>query len=163
MFKKVLTASAIVLASSSAMAEWTGGIAYSQMSDDDLDFGLLIGSVGYEIKGEGNFKFVPELRYGVSVDNDMIEGVELKINRFLSLSVRGEYDFKNGAYAFIAPSYTNAELEASANGFSASDDASEFGIGTGLGYFFTEDTAIEASYERIDESDIINVGLKFKF
>lgn len=163
MFKKALTASAIVLASSSAMAEWTGGVSYANLSDNSLDFGALVGSVGYTFKTSENFSLVPELRYGIGISDDTYLGVDFELDRFLSLSVRGEFDFNNGAYAFIAPSYSNVKLEGSSGGFSASADDSEFGIGAGVGYFFDNNIAIEASYENIDQVDVFSAGLKFKF
>ncbi len=164
MFKKTLLALLVAGTSFSSFANWTGGLNYIDISDSgDLNLGVLAASVGYKYDYQDNIKIVPEFRLGTGVRNDTTFGVDVEVDRFMSLSVRGEYDFNNGLYVFAAPAYTNIQVEVSTLGVSASDDEWELDVNLGLGYAFNDKAAFEVSFEDFDGADMISAGFVFGF
>lgn len=158
---------ALAATSFSSFANWSGGLSVIDISDDQLDFGVIAASAGYAFKVNEQFTVMPELRLGIGIENDSVEilstDVKLEIKRFTSISVRGQYQLDDQWYAFAAPSYTNLDVEASALGQSDSDDEWEFGFNTGLGYKINEVMSLEASYENFDGTDFIGAGFKVNF
>lgn len=150
---------------------WVGGIGYANLSEDldgvDISLGGIVASLGYQVKSRDNFFITPEIRFGTGVSDDTVSvygysfGVELE--RFVALSVRGQFEFDNGFYLYAAPTYANAKFKVSGLGTSASDDSWEFGVGGGLGYNFTQTVSAEVSYEQFDGTDVVSIGLKFGF
>lgn len=164
-----------VSAEQSPANSWVGGIGVINFSDEegDLDISVsgLVGSLGYTIESGNNFYFLPEFRFGVGLGDDSVSapGVDAKVelDRFLALSLRGQYEFYNGLYLFAAPSYANAKFTATATtafgSASSSDDSWEFGIGGGIGYQVIDKLSAELSYEQFDGTDTFGIGIKFDF
>ncbi|WP_371187289.1 outer membrane protein [Thalassotalea maritima] len=194
MFKKTMLAVLLAGTSFASSANWVAGAGYMSFSDSedgiDINLNAVIGSVGYKYLINDNFSIVPELRLGfglgddtftfyeydyvVDAEGDIVAGepinsfiVKTELERFFALSLRAEYDLKNGVYLFAVPSYANAKFKASASfmdeSFSASEDSWEFGLGAGAGYKFTDTVAAELSYEQYDGTDILNANIKFSF
>ncbi len=165
--KRLLTAMAFLAFSIPASAQWVAGGGYVNLSDDDdgidVDVGAIYGSLGYLIEGEGNFSFLPEIRLGIGISDDTVFGVDVELDSFFALSVRGQYDFDSGLYLFAAPSYARAEFTASSGGISASEDDWEFGIGGGAGYRFQDNFWGEVGYETYDGTDALSIGFKYAF
>jgi len=130
-------------------------------------------SLGYKINVHGNFYIVPELRIGTGISDDDISGggysFDVEIDRFAALSVRAQYEFNNGIYFFVAPSYGYVEITATEIQLfydyneSVTDDDWEFGVSTGFGYKFTPRISGEIVFERFDETDVVSVGLNYNF
>lgn len=167
MFKKISVMAAASLLSLSANANWVGGVSYINVSDDtdgvDISVGVVAGSLGYEFKQSDQFSIVPELKLGFGVGDDNLFGAEVSVKTLTSLSVRGEYLLNENFYIYAAPSYVNLDIEAKANGNTASEDAWEFGVGGGLGYQVSDSTSAEISYETFDGTDFISAALRFAF
>ena len=165
--KKFVLAIALFAVSLPASAQWVVGGGYVNLSDEegdiDVSLGAVYGSAGYLIEGEGNFSFLPEVRVGFGIADDTVLGVDVEIDNFLALSVRGQYTFDSGFYLFAAPSYARLELTASAGGISVSEDDWEFGVGGGAGYKFTEQLWGELGYETYDGTDAWGIGFKYAF
>lgn len=162
-------------AESASSNKWVGGVSYINLSDEvegmDFSLGGIVGSIGYKIESGDNFHLIPEVRIGVGLSDDSASysgvNVNIELDRFLALSLRGQFYFDNGIYLFATPSYANAESTASASqgGLSASatEDSWEFGIGGGAGYNFSKATSAEVMYEQFDGVDVFSLGLKFNF
>jgi len=164
MFKKSLIVLSLLALPLTASANWSAGAGYANLSDDDLSLGVIYGAVAYEFAKEGSqFSLVPELRLGTGISDDKMDGVKLEVERFTALSVRGQYNYDNGFYAYVMPSYANLDLKASFLGTSYSDDEWEFGFGAGVGKKLNEKTSVEASFESYDGTDVITVGFKYAF
>jgi len=88
--------------------------------------------------------------------------VDVEIDSMFGVAVRAQWEGENG-YFFVNPSYMNLEVKASAGGFAASADDWEFGAGIGAGYRFSDNMAIEAGWEYFDGTDVLGIGLRFKF
>ena len=165
--KKFLIALALLVVSIPASAQWVAGGGYLNLSDDedgvDISLGGIYGSIGYIIEGEGAFTFMPELRLGLGVADDTVFGIDVELDSFLALSLRGQYDFESGLYLFAQPSYARAEFSASSGGITVSEDDWEFGVGGGAGYKFQEDFWGEVAYETYDGTDALTIGFKFLF
>ncbi|MDX1492390.1 MAG: hypothetical protein R3332_14005 [Pseudohongiellaceae bacterium] len=81
------------------------------MDDVDLDLGVVTATLGYKFSSEtSNFSLTPELRVGVGAGDDTFSGVTFEIDQTYGLNVRGQWDFSNNTYFFVAPSYMNLEL-----------------------------------------------------
>lgn len=175
MFKKTALAILIAGSSFSSFANWVGGVSYINLSDEndglEISLGGISGSLGYKIDSDNNFYFMPEVRIGTGISDDSVTmfgvDVDVEMDSFIALSVRGQYELNNGVYLFAAPSYANVELTASASqgGQSASvtEDSWEFGFGGGVGYKFNESTSAEFMYEQYDGVDVLSFGVKFDF
>ncbi|WP_405226019.1 outer membrane beta-barrel protein [Lentisalinibacter sediminis] len=165
--KKLILAIALLTVSVPASAQWVAGGGYVNLSDEEdgleVDLGAIYGSIGYLIEGEGNFSFLPELRLGFGIADDTVLGVDVEVDNFLALSVRGQYTFESGLYLFANPSYARLEVTASAGGFSVSEDDWEFGVGGGAGYKFTQQFWGELAYETYDGTDAWGIGFKYAF
>lgn len=154
---------------------WVGGISYINLSDEDdgldISLGGVVGSLGYKIKSGNNFYLIPEVRIGTGISDDSVSylgvDVDVELDGFLALSLRGQFELDNGVYIFAAPTYANAEFTASASqggqSASATDDSWEFGVGGGVGYNFTKTASAEVMYEQFDGTDVFSLGLKFNF
>jgi|SRR5690625_41246 len=158
-----------------ATGSWVVGINYMNLSEDvdafDVSLGGLAGSVGHKVNIVDNFYLIPEVRFGTGISDDTVRylgvSVDLELDRFIALSVRGQYEFDNNLYLFAAPAYANAKFTASASqgnqSASFTDDSWEFGIGIGAGLYLTDTVAIEAMFEGFDGTDVISAGLRFNF
>lgn len=169
MFKNTAIALTLLSLSLTASANWQVGGGFANLSDDigdgdDVSLNILYGSASYKIESSyKDFSFVPELRIGTGVGDDSINGVKLEIKRFIALSVRGQYDYNNGAYVYIMPSYANLDMKVSGYGESMSDDNWEFGVGAGVGYNLNKKISVKASYENYDDTNLLSVGFKYAF
>ena len=147
-----------------ASAQWIGGFGYTDLSEDDLSFGAATATLGYEIQHSDTITFTPSATYGIGIKGEEFFGVDVDLEKYIALALRGQLQMENGSYVFIQPSYAKVEVEASGRGFSSSASSDwEFGGGVGLGYKVNEKSAIEVSYEKFDGTKALSLGLRFKF
>lgn len=174
MFKKIATALTLcsLTLTAAASSNWQVGGGFGKFSDSsdgsDLSLNMIYGAVSYKIqKDNSNFFFVPELRLGTGISDDSIKvlgnKVTTEIKRFVALSVRGQLDYKNGAYIYVMPSYANLDMKARSDDESFSDDEWEFGIGGGVGYRLNKNTSVEAAYETYDGTKLLSVAFKYTY
>lgn len=164
MFKKSLIVLSLLVLPLTASANWSAGAGYANLSDDSLDLGVVYGAVAYEFVEEGSkLSLIPELRLGTGISDDKMDGVKVEVERFTALSLRGQYNYDNGFYAYVMPSYANLDIKASFRGESFSDDTWEFGFGAGVGKKLNEKISVEASFESYDGTDVFSVGFKYAF
>ena len=146
-----------------ASAQWTVGGGYANYSEEDgdleLSLGGVYGSAGYKYEN-GQISFIPEIRIGVGVADDSVEGINVEIDSFLALSLRGQYEVTKDFSVFLQPSYGRLELTANFNGQSVSDDEWEFGFGGGAAFKVSDTTSIEAIYESFDGTDVLSLGFR---
>ena len=153
---------------------WVGGISYINLSDEDdglaISLGGVVGSLGYKIKSGNNFYLIPEVRIGTGISDDSVSypvDVDVELDGFLALSLRGQFELDNGVYLFAAPTYDNAEFTVTVSdggqSASATEDSWELGVGGGVGYNFTKTASAEVMYEQFDGTDVFSLGLKFNF
>lgn len=155
-----------MLLASTAAAQMTGSLGYSHF-DEEVSLGALQVTFGYELPviegGAGTGYFIPELRVGYGITDDTIMGVKFEIDNYYGIAPRFQYEGTGGVYGFLQGSYINYKMKASAEGFSASDSSWEFGIGAGVGVFFSEKLGTEISYENVDGEDLFNISMRFRF
>jgi len=163
MFKKTAVLLSLAILPLTASANWSAGGGYANFSGDDVSMGAIYGSVAYTHKATNNFFIMPELRLGTGISDDTISNVTIEIESFTALSVRGQYDYANGAYLFAMPSYANLDVKASYQGHSETEDDWEFGYGIGAGYKINDKASIEASFEKYDDVDVATIGFKYSF
>lgn len=180
--KKVVLGILVAMSSPSIMAaqiepanHWVAGISYLNLSDEsdgfDISLGGIAGSIGYKFKSGETFYLIPEARVGIGIGSDNVSesgiDIDMELDSFVAFSVRGQFEFDNGMYVYVAPSYANAKFTATASlgGVTAkvSDDSWELGVGGGVGYQFNKTLAAELSYEQFDGTDMLSVGVKFNF
>jgi opacity protein-like surface antigen len=164
---KSLTIVSLLAASSFVSAEgWNFGGGYANYMEDDagLDISLdvIYASVGYTYDS-GKVSFMPELRLGVGVGDDSIQGVNVEIDTLLIASIRGQYNVTESFGVFLQPSYGHLEATVNFNGVSVSEDEWEFGFGGGASFQISESASIEAMYEAFAEADILSVGFRMTF
>ncbi|WP_440902989.1 outer membrane beta-barrel protein [Catenovulum sp. SX2] len=170
MFKKAITAAALFSISSLAQAQWVGGFNYTAFQEDlgeDISISSINGELGYKYASSSQFSIIPTVRLGFGLASDEVDTfwdtIELEIDNYFIFSVRAQYQFDNGFYLYAVPSYGTYKISASMGDISGSDSSSEFGAGVGVGKYITDSTSIEASFESVDETDLISIGLKFDF
>ena len=169
--KKYIIAIIFTLFAAPALANWTMGVAYSNLSfsddPDDLSFNVATLNIGYVYRGEGSqFSFMPEIKVGTGVGDETIRtsgvDVKLEIDRAIAFTVRGSYDVNDYFTVFLQPSYTNVELTGSLQGISASEDTTEFGVGGGVSFNFGA-SSLEFIYEDIDDVSVVTAGYRYHF
>jgi len=175
MFKKISFAVILMGFSYAAIANWVGGINYHHIVDEangiKINLSAISGSLGHKILMQDNIYMIPTIRVGVGVKDDTVTlmsvDVDAEIDGFFGVSLKGQMEVNNNVYMFVAPSYANFNVTASAVGngqqVSATEDTWNFGIGAGAGYRFGESHSAELSYERFDGVDVWSAGLKFDF
>jgi opacity protein-like surface antigen len=152
-------------------SNWVGGVSYINLSDGEDDFSTslksIVGSLGHKISSDNNFLLVPQITIGFGVGDDTLyiygSKINVRLDHWIALSLRGQYQLDNGLYLFAAPSYANAQFTASSGGYSETDDEWEFGVGIGAGYNFSETASAELNYEQFNGTDVISLGIKFNF
>ncbi|MDJ0909279.1 MAG: outer membrane beta-barrel protein [Woeseiaceae bacterium] len=161
--KRTFIAILMLFFSLPASAQWVAGGGYAQFSDSDINLGGIYGSIGYVVHEHEGLTIMPEFRLGIGVDPDTVAGIDVELDRFLAISVRGEYALVEDFYVYLAPSYAHVDLTASSFGFTVSEDDWEFGFGGGFGYRISEALAGELSWESFDGTDVIGLGLRYSF
>ena len=165
-------ATASVLMAGSAHAEWNWSAGYTNISDDDdgvdISLNALTVGVGYEFETTYDaFTIMPELKVGFGVTDDDVSflgtNVNVDIDRYTELSLRANYQVNDSFFVYAQPAYANLKIEASANGFSESDDEWEFGYGVGAGFKASENLAFELSYQDFDGTDVISGSVRYFF
>jgi hypothetical protein len=164
---KSLTIVSLLAASSLASAQgWSFGAGYANYMEDDagidITLGAIYASAGYTYES-GNMSFMPEIRLGVGVSDDSIQGIDLEIDSLVIASIRGQYNVTDSFGVFLQPSYGRLEATASANGFSVTEDEWEFGFGGGASFQVSKSASIEALYEAFDEADVLSIAFRMSF
>lgn len=167
---RALSATALLISGGVAADGWQVGASFLHLSDDsDLDIGLsaLTLNAGYEFEMTERFSVIPEVRLGVGTNEDDVYlgfgRTDVEIDRFTSLGVRLQYSFDNNVYLYAAPIWANVDISASSGSFSFSDDSSELGGAVGLGYRNAANWSFDAAYEKYDDTDTLQLGLRYHF
>ena len=150
---------------------WVAGMGYTSFSESednvDISVGAIWGSLGYQIKATDKFYVTPEVKIGKGIGSDtIISGstpIDVELDSYLAVSLRGEYDFQNGAYLFVAPTYAKGEFNVNVGSDFAESSSWEFGAGIGAGYNFSAGKKVEVAYESFDGTDMISLAVKFDF
>jgi hypothetical protein len=150
---------------------WVAGTGYTSFSESeynvDISLSALWGSLGYQIKATDNFYLTPEVKIGMGIGSDTImvdsTSVDVELDSYLAASLRGEYDFQNGAYLFVAPTYAKGDFNVNVGSDFAESSSWEFGAGIGAGYNFSPEKKVEVAYESFDGTDMISLAVKFDF
>ena len=167
--KMLLVVGAVSLSSGGFADGLVGGVGYHSFdADGEVDLSIAAFTLGWEFGAStSNYSTVIEARAGVGVSDDSLRsgGVNIKaeIDQFYGIVVRGQWEFDNNAYFYLAPSYTDITVKASARGVSVDEDDTVFGAAIGVGYNFTDAVALELSYENIDDSDLLGLSFRYSF
>jgi hypothetical protein len=154
----------VMFAASGASAGFVLGAGYYDLSAEDISLGVAGATIGYTFESAGSiFSLTPELRAGTGVKEDSFLGADVEISKFYGVNLRGQWKLGNSAYIFLAPSYTNTEVDISFAGFSEVENSWEFGGGAGIGFMFNDSGSIELSYEEFDDVEVTGIALRFKF
>ena len=155
----------LVLAATSApaAAQFSSGLAYHYLDSGDVNLGAVVGSVGYRFVVNDAVSIIPELRGGIGVQDDSIQGVDVELDGLFGGVLRLEFNLSDTFYLQVSPSYARYKASVSFLGQSISDTSNEFGIGGGLGFRFNPRVSAEVAYENIDDLDVYLIGLRFTF
>lgn len=167
MYKKtillVAALSAILSGVANAQSKWQVSTGIMQFSEDDagydVDLEALYASLGYRIEVSPSFYVIPELTLATGISDDRLFGIDVEIDHFASLGARAQYEFESGLYLYGMLAWGDLELDSSVG----SGSTDEVGGGVGIGYDFNERFGSEFSYGIFDETDVFQLGLKFRF
>jgi len=175
MFKNTALALTLLSLSLTASAEGKLGAgfgnlskSFSEFNNQDISLNIVYASFAYKFdKSEKNYFIMPELRFAKGISDDSVKNYNLDIiidvDTFVALSIRAQYDFSNGAYIYVMPSYSNLKGKIKYNGGLDPSSLWEAGTGAGLGYNLNKNIGVEASYEKYDDVDLVSVSLKYNF
>lgn len=168
MLKKVATAIALsTLPFAASAAELVAGAGYANMSfgngEGNLSVGALVANVGSKYPINENITLVPEVRLGFGITDDTVFGVDVELDTYYGVAVRGQYDTGTGFYVYAVPSFVNAKFSFASEFGSGSEAGWELGLGVGAGYQITDLIAADVSYETVDETDILTFQARFQF
>jgi hypothetical protein len=133
---------------------WTTDIGYTGFSesanDIDISLGAICGSLGYRIKSSDRVFIMPEVKIGTGMSGDSVDimgnTADVELDTLMALSRRGEYNFQNGAYVFVAPTYANGEFSANIGSDFAESSCWKFDGAFGAGYSFSDGKKVEVRY-----------------
>ena len=172
MLKNTIIALTLLSLSLTASAEGEVGAGFGSLSksfdDNDISFNLIYISVAYNLENsEGNYFIMPEVRVYRGMNEESVYAYDkdtiVELNTFISISIRAQYDFSNGAYAYVRPSFSNFTGKLDYSGLRDPGKIWELGIGAGLGYNINKNISLEASFEKYDDTDLLSVGFKYAF
>jgi opacity protein-like surface antigen len=164
--RKLLLATLLLpVISTAAYAEGVvGGLGASRVSIDPPDFSAVLvnGTIGYQFDSSSELSFTPEVRLGYGVSDDRLAGVKVEISHAYGFDIRATLE-GDDFYGFLVPSYTKYKVKASAGPAKATASDWEFGIGIGGGYRLTDHIAVEISYEKVSDADVLGAGIRLNF
>ena len=173
--------------------EWIGGVGYLNLADEldgeSINLGAIVGSLGYKINIHDNFYLIPEVRVGVGIGNDSLydsysndyykaeSTIEVEIDSLVALSVRGQFKFKSGIFLYVAPTYSRGsfsikttykdqyvdEDEPYIEIYNDNDSLDDFTVKAGTGFYLSELTSAELSYEKFEGSEVTTLSIKYNF
>jgi opacity protein-like surface antigen len=171
----ILLACTLGLVSNSVYANTSLTIGYSGLSTkvEAFDTSLSVVTLGfaYEVDTMSeSFTLMPELLIGKGVKNDTAEifgfdviAADVSIERYLVLSLRGNYTVSDNVYLFAQPAYANLKVGVSNFGESSSDSEWSFGYGVGAGFSPTDNVSLELAFAKFDETDAITGAFRYRF
>lgn len=170
-----IIAGALAVMGSAAFAQnyYVGGnfaaIEYSEDGiDDDADLTALYGRVGTKF----NDYLSAEIRAGFGVGDDDVNAlgfdVDVELENFYGVYVRGGLPTGSIAYPYVIAGYTRGEVEVSVLGFSNSESESDISYGIGLDLNINERVTLNIEYiNYLDKSEAeisgLNVGAVWFF
>lgn len=165
MLKKVCLGVALLSMSAVASAQIEATAGYSSLDLDEVTLGALVAGVGYRIPLNEAVSLTPGARIGFGIADDSIGNTDYELDSFYGLQMRAQFDTQNGFYLFALPSYSKLEMGVSGGlwGDDSWESDWEFGIGAGAGFKFSDFAGIEASFEKIDEADMLSIQGRFTF
>lgn len=137
------------------------GITYSSadLGNETFNQFLLSANVGYNFNPSEDFQHKVEAIVGVGVGNDVISGVDVKLDNYYGIAYRPTFKISDDFEAFgkLAIAKAKATASSGSESFSESSDF-EAGYGVGLSY-----KSVSLSYLSIDDTDFLTVGYSFNF
>ena len=166
----VLFASLLMTTGVAQAAGFSTGVYYTNASvdgGDTLSLGAASAAVGYSFDFGGDLSLVPEVRFGIGLQDDTItilgNDITTEISDMTAVSLRVEYDTNVGVYYFAQPTWLDVGLDVTSPNFGTlSASSSEVGFGIGAGLEISQGWSIELGYEAIDDTDFISVGLRLR-
>lgn len=174
-FSGVLLACTLGLAGNNVFANTSLTIGYSDLSTEVETFNTSLSAVtiglAYEIDTMSeSFTLMPELLIGKGVKDDTAEifgfdviAADVSIERYLVLSLRGNYTVSDNVYLFAQPAYANLKLGVSNFGERSSDSDWSFGYGIGAGFSPANHISLEVAYAKFDETDSVTGTFRYRF
>ena len=166
--KKIMIVHLLTLLSFSSLAQWQGGVQLGRMSDDGIDMNMVTASANYDFAPEQQFHWLAGARVGVGLSGETIdsyygEDIKGELDSLFAFDVRGQYESTEQVYLFTTISYILVKVTASLWGHSVSESENETGVGLGLGYRITDRNSLEMSYQTFDGTDVVSLGLNWRF
>ena len=87
-----------------------------------------------------------------------------ELKQYLSLSVKGQWNYDSGFYLFLYPSVNKITLEKYYRYCYGCHDLKsswDVGFGGGLGYKFLDSISIESSFEKSNDYNYVALGLRY--
>ncbi|WP_371195228.1 outer membrane beta-barrel protein [Glaciecola sp. SC05] len=161
---KGLAAILLTAFSTAAIAQASIAGSYANLSADDLSFGVVNINAAFEFRAQNSqFSLMPELRLGIGVQDDTLFGTNVEVDEFQSVALRLNYYASDTIAVFIVPSYARLGIQASQGGFSSSASETEFGLGLGVSGKIADEWAVEGSYERYDDTNVLSAAIRYYF
>lgn len=164
MKQKIIGMTLALMLSATGWAQGVSGFSYTQIGDDDITVGALVGSVGYRFELNDNISLIPELRGGFGIKNDTFLGSEIKLKGLFAGALRAELQVGEPVYFFASASYGRYRVKANLLGGGSIDVADdESGFGGGIGFNVGDTGSIEVGYEDLGGLDAFSVGVRFEY
>lgn len=151
------TAAALVMASGASAQSIDGrfnlGAGYTYLDVDGTAYDALTLRGGYDVNEY--FGVEGEALIGLGEESETVLGVNVdsSLNYGLGVYAKGQYPITEAVSVHGRLGYVWAEIEASAAGFSATEDDDGVGYGVGAQYAFNDLNAVRADYTRYDFGD----------
>ena len=165
----------LALITSVALSNWEAGIGigtYSEdlgiagVSDPSITIGSL--SIAYRQQLEDGWTISPILRLGQGLSEDTLTvsgtDYDLEIDRFHTIGAELEKEFTPKFSGIFSINYGSRKVTIKdPSGLEVSDSDTEFGIGIGARYLFTEEITGKVTLEKFDEATVFLASLNYSF
>ena len=128
----------------------------------DLDYGAIVVRGGYMFTE--NFGLEAEVGFGVQDDD--VNGVDVKLNHLAGVFGRGQVPLNDTINLFARAGVVSGKLEADGAGWDEVDSETGWAVGAGADVFFSDNLGLSAGYTHYDvdnvDADAFSVTFKFR-
>ncbi|WP_341501898.1 porin family protein [Gallaecimonas sp. GXIMD4217] len=165
--KKLITAAALVLASTSALAAQGPyiGAHYSALEVEDSGFDVDLGVLGAQAGYNFNEFFAIEGRLGFGISDDSIFGTDVELENYYGAYLVPQFQFNEvfGAYALLG--FTKGKIKVSGFGSDSEDD---FGYAIGARFNVAENANLFVEYGQLMDThgvefNTVTAGFNYRF
>ena len=81
-------------------------ICLTALEGISIDLGGIVGSLGYEIEVQDNFKLIPNMRIGTGISDDTVLGIDVEMDHIYGAGIKAQLESDKPAGMCLAICHT---------------------------------------------------------